>query len=68
MEVRQKDVADAEVVLGRERQILVDITLRVDDDGNAGVFVGNNIGRVREAVQIELFQDHVGIIPRSRNG
>ena len=55
-------------MLGRERQILLDITLRVDDDSNAGVFVGNNIGRVREAVQIELFQDHVGIIPRSRNG
>jgi hypothetical protein len=37
---------------------LLDVTLRIDDDGGLGLLVANQIRGVREAVEIELMQDH----------
>jgi len=62
VKVRQEDVHDAEVVIRRKRQVLIDVTLRIDDGGRAAFFVGNDVRRMREAVQIKLFEDHVSIM------
>ena len=58
VEVREEDVDDAKVVIRRKRQILVDVTLRVDHSGCSAFFVGNDVGGMREAVQIKLFEEH----------
>ena len=62
VKVRQEDVHDAEVVIRRKRQVLIDVTLWIDDGGRAAFFVGNDVRRMREAVQIKLFEDHVSIM------
>ena len=42
----------------RERQVLVDVALRIDDGRRPRLLVADQVRRVREAIQIELFQDH----------
>src|SRR6185503_15655606 len=54
MKVRQEHVGNSEVVIRRERQILIDVALRIDDDGGAALLVGNDVGGMRETVQIKL--------------
>src|SRR5207248_4149129 len=71
VEVRQKDVLDVEPVLAGEREVLVDVALRIDDGCDLRLLVGDEVRRVRKAVQIELLEDHTGIImrpPQSRAG
>ena len=46
--------------------VLVDVALRIDDGGGVRRFVADEIRRVREAIQVELFQDHVLDPKRSR--
>ena len=58
VQVRQEHVRDAQAVLAREREVLLDVALRIDDGGHAGVLVADEIRRVRETVQIELLEDH----------
>jgi len=63
VKVGQEHVGNAEVMIRRERQILIDVTLRIDHGSGAALFVGNDVGRVRETVQIELLEDHLSIMP-----
>jgi hypothetical protein len=58
MKVRQQHVRNPQVVFARERQILIDVALRVDDGSNLRAFVADEIRRVRQAVQVELMQNH----------
>ena len=58
VEMRQEYVLDLERVLGGKGNILVRVPLRVNDGGRACLLVSNNVGSVRQARQIELFEDH----------
>jgi hypothetical protein len=63
MKVGQEDVANAEVVIRRERQILIDVTLRIDHGGGAAVLVRYDVGGMRQTVQVKLLEDHASIMP-----
>jgi hypothetical protein len=67
VEVRQQHVPDLQPVFGGERQVLIDIALRIDDSGGAGVFVADEIRRVGETIKIKLAQNH-GSSPLQRAG
>jgi hypothetical protein len=54
MQVRQHHVPDRQPVLGGKRHVLLDVALRVHDDGLLRHLVGHQVGRVREALEIEL--------------
>src|SRR5437868_715408 len=58
VKVRQHDVANVEAVLGSERKVLINVTLRVDDNRGVRALVANEIGGVRQTTQVELLQDH----------
>ena len=58
VKVREEPRARSQAVLGGEREVLVDVALRVDDRSDVRVFVADQIGRMRQAIEIELFQDH----------
>ena len=47
-------------VLGCKGDVLVRIALRVDDGGRACGLVSNQIGSMRQARQIKLFENHFG--------
>ena len=59
VEVREEDVTDLEAELVSVVEILLDVALRVDDDGGVAGFVAEQVGGVGEAAKIVLFQDHV---------
>jgi hypothetical protein len=42
---------------------LIDVALRVDDRRNTTLLVGNDVGGVREAVQVELLEKHTTMMP-----
>jgi hypothetical protein len=63
VEVCQDYVLDLERVLGRKRYVLVRISLRINHGSRACSFVPNNVGRMREARQIELLKDHAAPFP-----
>jgi hypothetical protein len=63
MKVRQEHIGNAEVVISRECQILIDVPLRIDHGGGAALLVGNDVGRMRKTVQIKLLEDHLSIMP-----
>src|SRR5690349_7564717 len=54
VEVRQEDVLDVKFVLGGEREVLIDVSLGVDDGGLAGCFVADEVRGVGEAAEVEL--------------
>ena len=58
MEVREEDVLDSQTVLGGEREVLIHVTLRVDDGGRVRLLVADQVRGVREAIQIKLLQNH----------
>ena len=60
VEMGQEHVLNFESVLGGKRDVLVRVALRVHDGGRACRLVSNQIGSVRQARQIELFEDHFG--------
>ena len=60
VKVGEEDVLDLEFILGGEGDVLIDVALRIDDRGNAGLFVTDEVGGVGEAAEVELFEDHVG--------
>jgi len=66
MEMRQEYVLDSETVFTGKGNILVGVALWVDDRCHARLFVSNNVGRVRQARQIKLFNDH-GLPPSLAN-
>ena len=58
VKVREDDVTNPQGVVLGKRDIFVDVALRVDHHRLAGLFVSNQIRRVREATEIKLVQDH----------
>jgi hypothetical protein len=60
VEMSQEYVFDFEGVPGGERDVLVRVALGVNDGGRAGRFVSYQVGSVRQARQIELFENHFG--------
>ncbi len=58
MEVREEDVADVQAESVSVVDVLLDVALRVDDDGRVAGFVADEIGGVREAAEVVLFEDH----------
>ena len=53
-----QDVLDAHAEVAREAQVLVDVELRVDDGGDAGVLVADEVAGAAEVVVGELAEDH----------
>jgi hypothetical protein len=41
-----------------KREVLIDVALRIDDGSRPGLFVADQVRRMREAIQIKLFEDH----------
>jgi hypothetical protein len=60
MEMGEEDMLDLEVLIGCEIEIVVDVSLRVDDGGDARGFIGDQIGSVGETIEVELLEDHAG--------
>ena len=58
MEVGQEDVADLEAEFLGVGQVLLDVALRIDDDGGRAGLVSEQIGGVGQAAQVVLFQNH----------
>ncbi|MFO0225086.1 MAG: hypothetical protein ACK56E_17360, partial [Planctomyces sp.] len=54
---RQKDIADDVSAGSGIIEVLLDITLRINDGSSFGAFIGNQIGCVCEAAEIVLFED-----------
>ena len=51
-------VLDVRAGIARELEVLGDLEARVDDGGDAGVLVSDQIGRAAEVVVYELPEDH----------
>ena len=58
LKVGEEHVRDAHVLLTRKSQILLDIALRIDDGGDAGVRVAHHIGGMSQTPQVELLKNH----------
>ena len=58
VEMGEEHVRDAQPVLGGNAKVLIDVALRIDDGRGARLLVADEIRRVRQAIQIELVQDH----------
>src|SRR5438093_12896784 len=59
VKMREEDVRDLQPVSGGEREVLIDVSLGIDDGSGSARLVRDEIRRVREAIQIELLQNHV---------
>src|SRR6202042_1918756 len=60
-----KDVLDPHPEVARQPQVLVDLQLGVDDRGNAGVLVTNQIARAPQVIVSDLTKDHALFLARS---
>jgi hypothetical protein len=58
----EEDVLDLEFVLTGEGDVLIDVALRIDNGGMAGLFVTDEVRGVGEAAEIELLEDHLGVL------
>jgi hypothetical protein len=54
----EENVVNVEVVLGGVVEVLIDIALRVNDNGSAGRLIRDEVGGMRETAEIILFQPH----------
>ena len=59
VEVGEKHVADMKAKLLGVAQVLLNVALRIDDDGSRTGLVSKQIRRMGEASQVVLFQNHV---------
>ena len=66
MKVRQEHMPDLEAVPFGFVDIDLNIATRIDDRRRVRVFVPNEIGRLREALQVELLEDHGPVVVLSR--
>ena len=55
-----QDVLDAHAEVARQAQVLVDVELGVDDGGDAGVLIADEVAGAAEVVVGELAEDHRG--------
>ena len=58
VEVRQEDVLDLEAVLAGEREIPIDVALRIDDGRHTRLLVTDEVRRVGETAEVELLKNH----------
>jgi hypothetical protein len=58
VEVSEKNIADLHSQLLGVVQVLLNIPLRIDHDCRSAGFVGNQVGRVGEAAEVILLQEH----------
>ena len=58
VQVGQENVLDLEVVLDGERDVAIDVALRVDDGRHTRLLVTDEVGRVGETAEVELLEDH----------
>ena len=65
MVVRLQDVLDLEPVLVGEREVVLDLPLRVDDSCLAAV--GDDVGRAAKIVVQDLTEEHWKHLSRSRD-
>ena len=61
VEVGEEDVADVHAELVGVVDVLLDVSLGVDDDGGVAGFVGDGIGCVGEAAEVVLLEEHLPI-------
>jgi hypothetical protein len=59
VKVREDDVTNRQSAFSSERQVLIDVTLRIDNGCGRRCLVADEIRRVREAIEIELVKDHL---------
>jgi hypothetical protein len=45
-------------VFGSKRNVLIRVTLRVNDGGRAGLLISNHVRSMRQTRQIELLEEH----------
>jgi hypothetical protein len=62
VKMRKEDVLDSQAVFGREGEVLIDITLRIDDRCRVGAGVADEIRSVGQTIQIKLLQDHRALL------
>ena len=58
VQVRQHTCSIVQAVLLRELQVLIDVALRIHHRGRARSLVADQVRGVREALQIELLEQH----------
>jgi hypothetical protein len=58
MKVCQKDIADLQTLALGVVQILLDVTLWVDDDRRPRLLIRDEVGGVCQATKVVLFQKH----------
>ena len=58
VQVREHHVRDAEALFARGSDVLLDVALRIDDDGLLRRFVADQVRRVGQAIEVELAEDH----------
>src|SRR5688572_5470181 len=58
MEVRKEDVADRQAMAIRLIPVLLCVASWIDNDRRAGLLVADEIRRMRETIEIELFENH----------
>jgi hypothetical protein len=64
VEVRIDHADDAEVLCLGVGEVLGDVAPRVDDDRSAGGRVADQVGRLGQAVQVVLSEDHGVLLGR----
>jgi hypothetical protein len=62
VEVSEEDVADVHAELVGVVDVLLDVSLRINHDGGAAGFVGDEIGCVGEAAEVVLLEEHISPI------
>ena len=60
VQVGEHDVRDPQPVLLGEGQVLLDVALRIDDRGDPGLLVADDVGGVRQTIQVELLENQLG--------
>src|ERR1700728_673531 len=61
VQMGQNHVLDLNFLFGRKFQIPLDVTLGINDGSRAGLLITDQIGSVREAVEVKLLENHVSL-------
>ena len=64
----EEDMADLQIAGFRLIHVLVDVPLRVDDDGRSRLLVADQVGGMGETAQKVLLQDHDGALMSIEEG
>ncbi len=67
VEVGEEDVFDLKVALRGKIQVHVDVALWIDDGGSVCILVGDEVGSMSQTIQVELFEDHAGLLTATGN-